>query len=103
MAFLPRKILLAGAAPFAIAAVYGGSIAFAQSGEPTPTPNDGSTDTTPAPDAPTPPTHAPGDMANGCPGMGGSDSSDSSDTSGATTQTRFRPMRAAPQAGSALY
>lgn len=101
MAFLPRKLLLAGAAPFAIAAVYGGSIAFAQSGEPSPTPSAGSTDTAPAPDAPTPPTHAHGDMKDGCPNMGGSGSSDSSDTSGAT-QTRFRQTRGAPS-GSAFY
>ncbi|MGE0599214.1 MAG: hypothetical protein AB7J35_07785 [Dehalococcoidia bacterium] len=102
MAILPRKILLAGAAPFAIAAVYGGTIAFAQSGEPTTSPGAGTTDTSPAPDAPSPQTHAPGDMANGCPGMSGDNSSDSSETSGAITQTRFRPAPA-PRGGHALY
>lgn len=89
---LPKRLLLIGAAPFAVAALYGGSVAFAQSGEPTPstTPQQ----TSPAPTNPTTP-GTPGtpkgthDSAN-CPNMGGSGgSSDSSQGSGTSTQTRF--------------
>lgn len=95
---LPKRLLLLGAAPVAVAALYGGSVAFAQSGEPTPstTPQQ----TTPAnPTTPGTPggprgTHNSAD----CPNMGGSGgsggSSDNSQGSGSTSQTRFAPRGA---------
>ena len=95
---LHKRLLLLGAAPFAVAALYGGSVAFAQSGEPTPSATPQQT----APAAPTDPS-APGGP-NGhhssadCPHMGGSGgpggSSDSSQGSGSTTQTRLAPRGA---------
>lgn len=98
---LPKRLLLLGAAPVAIAAMYGGSVAFAQSSEPTPstTPQQ----TTPA--TPTDPTtpgtpSSPRDAHSSadCPNMGGSGgsggTSDSSQDSGSTTQTRFAPRGA---------
>ena len=89
---LPKRLLLIGAAPFAVAALYGGSVAFAQSGEPTPstTPQQ----TSPAPTNPTTPgtpgTPRGGHSSANCPNMSGSGgSSDSSQGSGMSSQTRF--------------
>ena len=89
---LPKRLLLIGAAPFAVVALYGGSIAFAQSGEPTPstTPQQ----TSPAPTNPTTPgnpgTPKGGHSSVNCPNMGGSgESSDSSQDPGTSPQTRF--------------
>src|SRR4029077_19139779 len=86
---LSKRVLLAAAAPFALAAVYGGSVAFAQSGEPTPS-SDGTTppqqtDPTPTPSTPGNGQHDP----SNCPNMGGS--GDSSGGSGSSQQTRFAP------------
>ena len=108
MHLVPKRLLLVGAAPLAIAAVYGGSLAFAQSGEPTP-PGSG----TPGEDAvpettPTTPDTAPDDAAPGtekdC-GHGGRGSGGSGSRSGETpesggtadpTQLRTRSQRGGP-------
>ena len=74
---LPKRVLIAAGLPVAVAAIYGGSVAFAQSGEPTP-----SADGTPAA-----PTHNSAD----CPHMGDSGGSSDSSQGGATQQTRFAP------------
>lgn len=98
---LPKRLLLLGAAPFAVAALYGGSVAFAQSGEPTPSttpqqtsPADPSNPTSPGTPGGPRGTHSSAD----CPNMGGSGgsggSSDSSQGSGSSTQTRFAPRGA---------
>ena len=94
MHLVPKRLLLVGAAPLAIAALYGGSLAFAQSGEPaTPTPDNG----TPAQDAaPTAPT-TPGNGKD-CPPGAGSDSEQSSGTGG-LTQLRNRGQHG----GATLY
>lgn len=88
---LPKRVLIAAGLPVAVAAIYGGSVAFAQSGEPTP-----SADGTPA--APTNPAPTnPGTPPNGthnsadCPHMGDSGGSSDSSQGGATQQTRFAP------------
>ena len=111
MTTLPKRLLLVGAAPFALAAVYGGSIAFAQSSEPTPSTGSGTTqqeDTTPA--TPTTPEHAPrnGMSAEDCPNMGGPGSGSSTggsgtSDSGSTTQTRTRPARGSQQPATVAY
>lgn len=90
MALHPKRLLLAAAAPLAIAAVYGGSVAFAQA-----TPGDSSspsnvraqegTPTTPG----TPATPGGSHDSSGCPNKGGSDGDDS----GASQQTRVRSHR----------
>ena len=108
MHLVPKRLLLAGAAPLAIAAVYGGSLAFAQSGEQTPTPDDG----TPTQDAtPTTPDgngspETPGDDGTprgekDCPRGSGGSGSDSEEGSGSADPTQLRTR--SQRGGSALY
>lgn len=88
----PKRLLLIGAAPFAIAALYGGSIAFAQSDEPAPS-------TTPEQTTPAnPTTPGSGKDSRGCPEKDGS--SDSSQ-SNSTSVSDFRQR--GPRTSSAVY
>jgi hypothetical protein len=98
---LTRRIWITGAVPLAVAALYGGSVAFADN---SPAPSNGS-DTSgvltqqPSPTAPAAPTD-PGTPPGGgsgvhdssdCPNMGGSGGSSDSSQSGTSTQTRLAP------------
>lgn len=96
MLAFPKRTALAIALPLGALAIFGGSVAFAQTGgdgspsstpsqAPTPAP-DGTSPTTPT----TPGTHGMHDSAD-CPNMGGSDSA--APDSGSTTGTSFHRMR----------
>ncbi len=109
MHLVPRRLLLVGAAPLAIAAVYGGSLALAQSGEPTPsgsgTPTEeAAPETTPettpntpeaAPDGAAPGTEKDCDHGSRGSGGSGSDSGETPESDGSAdpTQLRARPQR----------
>ena len=74
MNFSPRRLAIIGIAPVALAAIYGGSLAFAQSGEPTtPTPTEDAAPNTPATPDSTAPETAPDSTA---PRRGGRDCAD---------------------------
>lgn len=90
-----KQLLLLGAAPFALAALYGGSVAFAQSGEPSPSATPEQT----APADPTPGTNN-GGWDKDCPGKDGSGSSDGSQSS---TNTQVRRGPRAGQVSSSAY
>ena len=106
MLAFPKRTLLAVGLPLGALALFGGSVAFAQTG------GDGSSTTTPsqtpspapgggaAPTSPTTPgTPRQHDPAN-CPNMGGSQSTQSG-SSGSSTGTSFHRMRG-PGASSNL-
>ena len=98
MQVIPKRLLLAGVAPFALAAVYGGSLAFAQSGEPTPAPTQDSAPESPATPAPIDPETAPDDTRRGCPEKGGAGGSESSDSAQPDTSTQLRSRSGARSA-----